>query len=388
MTLPHLTHDLPGIGGKIRQVPEDFIVKEELPYAATGTGEHVLARIQKRDCTTPYLCQRLATALGVAVRDLGYAGMKDRRAVTEQWVSLPPPITPEQVLALELPDIVVLEAVRHPHKLRTGHVRANHFELTIREVGADAAQRALAVLTALAAAPGAPNWYGEQRFGRDQDNADKGLALVRKTRRFERDGRKNRLYLSALQSELFNRYLRRRIEGGSYRRVLPGDLLRKLGGGVFASTEPEVDEPRLLAGELVVTGPMFGVEMRAPAAGTAAEALEREVLAEAGITLTELGAVRKLAPGARRDASIAVLEASVEPAGPTAIRVKFTLPGGAYATAVLRELQKLADDLADGRDSPESRPEDPSADRTTEEHSGDDAALATTDPAGAEAPAP
>lgn len=378
MTLPYLTHDLPGIGGKIRQVPEDFIVREELPYAATGAGDHVLARIRKRDCTTPYLCQQLATALGVAVRDLGYAGMKDRRAVTEQWVSLPPPVTPEQVLALELPEITILEALRHPHKLRTGHVRANHFELTVREVGADAAQRASAVLAALTAAPGAPNWYGEQRFGRDRDNAEQGLALVRRTRRFERDGRKNRLLLSALQSQLFNRYLQRRVESQRYRRVLEGDLLRKVGGGVFASTEPAVDEPRLLAGEVVVTGPMFGVEMRAPAPGSAAEALEREVLAEAGLTLAELGTVRKLAPGARRDASIAVLGASVEPAGPAAIRVRFTLPGGAYATAVLRELQKPAEDA----------PGTQSDDRTTDDSAGDDAALDAPDPADAQAPAP
>lgn len=382
MTLPYLTQDLPGIGGKIRQVPEDFIVKEELPYAATGTGDHVFARIQKRDSTTPYLCQRLAAALGVAARDLGYAGMKDRRAVTEQWISLPPPITPEQVLALELPDVTILEAVRHPHKLRTGHVRANHFELVVREVAEDAVERASAALAALAAAPGAPNWYGEQRFGRDRDNAAQGLALVRKTRRFERDGRKNRLLLSALQSELFNRYLQRRIEGQSYRRVLEGDLLRKLGGGVFACTEPSVDGPRLLAGEVVVTGPMFGVEMRAPAAGTEAEELERQVLEEAGLTLAELGPVRKLAPGARRDASITVAGTSVEPAGPGAIRVRFTLPAGAYATAVLRELQKLPEELAS------SRPDDPSDDRTNDERSGDEAALDAPDPADAQAPAP
>lgn len=382
MPLPYLTQDLPGIGGKIRQVPEDFIVTEELPYAATGAGDHVFARIRKRDSTTPYLCQRLAAALGVAARDLGYAGMKDRRAVTEQWVSLPPPVTPEQVLALELPDVTILEAVRHPHKLRTGHVRANHFELTIREVSEDAVARAAAVLTALAAAPGAPNWYGEQRFGRDRDNAEQGLALVRKTRRFERDGRKNRLLLSALQSELFNRYLQRRVEGQSYRRVLEGDLLRKVGGGMFASVDPAVDGPRLLAGEVVVTGPMFGVEMRAPTAGTEAEALEREVLAEAGLTLAELGTVRKLAPGTRRDASIAVAAPSVESAGPAAIRVRFTLPGGAYATAVLRELQKLADEHA------ELRPDDSSDDRTNDERSGDDAALDAPDPAGAPPPAP
>lgn len=343
MSLPYLTAALAGIGGVLRASPEDFEVTEELPYEPTGHGDHVYAYLEKTDCTTPYAVGLLARALAVAPRDVGVAGMKDRRAVTRQWVSLPPPVSPEMVLALELPGVRVLSAVRHGHKLRTGHVRANHFTLVLRGVGPHAAAAAGEILTALAAAPGAPNWYGEQRFGRDGDNAAAGLALVRRQRRFDRDGRKNRLLLSALQSELFNRWLARRMNDGSYRRVLAGDLLRKIGGGVFASTEPEVDQARLERGEVLITGPMFGVEMRGPTPGSAAHELEAAVLAEAGIAIEELATVKKLAPGARREASVPMTGHQVTELGLDAIRVTFTLPAGAYATAVMREVQKRDD---------------------------------------------
>src|SRR5262245_1334404 len=125
--LPYLTADLPGIGGVLRQRDEDFIVDEVLPYLPSGVGEHVFARIEKRGLPTPHAVAAIARALGVRERDIGTAGMKDRHAVATQWISLPPPVTPEAATAIALPDVRVLEAARHPHKLRTGHVRANRF---------------------------------------------------------------------------------------------------------------------------------------------------------------------------------------------------------------------------------------------------------------------
>ncbi|MEZ4362536.1 MAG: tRNA pseudouridine(13) synthase TruD [Kofleriaceae bacterium] len=348
MTLPYLTAELLGIGGVLRERVEDFDVTELPAYEPSGAGEHVFAWIEKRDLTTPFAIGQLARALGVPARDLGYAGMKDRRAVTRQWISLPPPLAPEQVLAVEIEGLRVLRAARHPHKLRTGHLRGNRFALVLRRCAPGAAATASAALTALAAAPGAPNWYGEQRFGRDGDNAAAGLALVRRQRRFDRDARKNRLLLSALQSHLFNRWLVRRLNDGAYREVLEGDVLRKVGGGVFACTDPGVDQPRLLAGEVVPTGPMFGVEMRGPPPGSVAHRREAEVLAEAELTLEELATVRKLAPGARRDAAVALTDPAVRELAPDVIEVSFALPAGAYATAVLRELQKAPDPLDHG----------------------------------------
>jgi tRNA pseudouridine13 synthase len=337
--LPYLTAALPGIGGVLRASCEDFFVDEEPAYLPAGTGDHVFVRIEKRALTTPQAVERIARALSVNARDIGVAGMKDRHAVTRQWVSLPPPVTPEAAQALALDDVTILEATRHGHKLRTGHVRANRFVLRVREHGDDAEAKARAILDALAAAPGAPNWYGEQRFGRDGDNAERGLALVRGERP-PRDRKLARLLVSALQSKLFNQWLVARMADGLYARVVAGDLLHKKGGGLFVCEDPSVDEPRLRAGELVVTGPMFGHSMRAPT-GEAAER-EQRILAAAGLNVEAFASVRAIAEGTRRDASIEVGAPLVRAVEPGVIEISFSLPGGAYATAVMREVMKTS----------------------------------------------
>jgi len=342
--LPFLTAGLAGIGGVLRATDDDFIVDEEPAYAPSGEGDHVMARIEKRGLTTPQAVALVARALGVAERDVGVAGMKDRRAVTTQWISLPPPTTPEAVLAVAVEGVRVLAAARHPHKLRTGHVRGNRFRLVVRDVAPGAAERAQAILDALAQLPGAPNWYGEQRFGRDGDNAAKGRALLLgenappPDRR--RDRRHDRLMVSALQSELFNAWLTARIADGHYREALAGDILKKRGGGLFACDDPTTDTARLAAGELVPTGPMFGARMRAPPEGTPAAARELAILAGAGLALDAFASVRTLAEGTRRDAAIAVTEIAVLQRAET-VELQFALPGGAYATAIMREVMKV-----------------------------------------------
>src|SRR5512140_1856751 len=338
--LPYLTTSLAGTGGMLRTSDDDFVVDEELPYAPSGAGDHIFARIEKRGMTSPAAAQALARALGVRERDIGIAGMKDRRAVTRQWMSLPPPVTPEQVLAVALPDLRVLEAHRHPHKLRTGHVRANRFVLRVRGVDAGAAERARAVLDALAQAPGAPNWYGEQRFGRDGDNAARGKALVTGERALGRDRRMDRLMVSALQSQLFNDWLVARLADGLYRTVIAGDVLHKRGGGMFDCDDPATDTTRLLAGELVVTGPMFGDRMRAPGEGSPAAAREAAILLGEGLDRAAFATVRAIAEGTRRDATIEVRDVAVVTVDGSTIEVAFTLPGGAYATTVMREIMK------------------------------------------------
>jgi tRNA pseudouridine13 synthase len=337
VNLPFLTADLPGIGGVMRATDDDFIVDEEPAYPASGAGDHVFARIEKRGKNTAQAVQAIARALGVNERDVGVAGMKDRHAVTRQWISLPPPTTPEAVLALALDDIRVLEATRHNHKLRTGHVRANRFMLRIREHAPDAEPRARAIFDRLAQPPGAPNWYGEQRFGKYGDNAERGRALLRGESRSDR--RMDRFFVSALQSELFNAWLVARMTDGLYDRVLDGDVLHKLGGGMFTCEDAATDEPRLRAGELVVTGPMFGTKMRAAMAGAA----EREdaILAAAGLARDDFAKVARIAEGTRRDASIAVREIAIRPLPEDgSLELQFALPAGAYATAVMREVMK------------------------------------------------
>lgn len=334
-----MTAHLPGTGGVLRASPEDFVVDEQPAYLPAGSGEHVFVRIEKRGLTTHQAVERIAKALGVSPRDVGVAGLKDRHAVTRQWLSLPPPVTPEAVTALALPDITILEHGRHPHKLRTGHVRANRFVLRVREVGPDAEERARAILDALATPPGAPNWYGEQRFGREGDNAERGLAIVRGERP-PRDRKLARLLVSALQSKLFNDWLVARLADGLYARVLHGDILHKKGGGQFVCEDPKIDEPRLLAGEVALTGPMFGDRMRRPPDGSPAAEREQAILAAAGLDASAFSTVRAIAEGTRRDATIEVETPRVRTVEPGVIEVSFSLPGGAYATAVMREVMK------------------------------------------------
>jgi tRNA pseudouridine13 synthase len=334
--LPYLTAELPGTGGQLRTEPEDFVVDEVPAYAPSGAGDHVFARIEKRGLTTAQAVQRIASALGVRERDVGVAGMKDRHAVTRQWISLPPPVTPEHTLALAVADVRVLEAARHNHKLRTGHVRANRFVLRVRGVATGRQERARAILDVLAQPPGAPNFFGEQRFGRDGDNAARGRDMLAGGTP-PRDKKLARLFVSALQSELFNAWLVARMRDGLYARVVAGDVLHKLGGGMFTCADATTDEARLRAGELVVTGPMFGDSMRA-AAGDAG-VREDAILAAAGLARDSFHAVRAIAEGTRRDATIQVGEPSVTADGET-LEVAFTLPGGAYATTVMREVMK------------------------------------------------
>src|SRR5688572_28139314 len=205
----YLTQDLPGIGGTLKSSPEDFVVIELPAYEPTGEGEHVFVDIEKRGVSTPDAIRRLAKALGVRESDVGAAGMKDRHAVTRQRLSFPKPVTPEAALKVEVEGVKVVAAARHPHKLKTGHLSGNRFVLTIRGVEAGAEARARAILDRLAKPPGAPAFYGEQRFGARGDNASRGRALVRGEKPMPppRDGRERRLLVSAFQSELFNRWL-------------------------------------------------------------------------------------------------------------------------------------------------------------------------------------
>lgn len=349
--LPYITADLPGVGGVLRHTEDDFRVDEALPYEPSGDGDHLFVRIEKRGLTTPQAAQAIARALDINARDIGWAGMKDKRAVTRQTLSLPPPCTPEAVSALQLPDMAILSVTRHRHKLRTGHVRENRFVLRLRQLDVDedtAAARATAIMSVLTRPPGSPNWFGAQRFGATGDNADIGRALVtgtplprgmRKPR-----GRKLRFYISALQSQLFNEYLQQRMTAGAYRTVLAGDILQKReSGGSFVSEQLDVDQARLHAGEVVPTGPMFGHKVMLPPPDSDAGVRERAVLASHELSKDTFARVGKLGTGTRRPLAISLGETAVTTCGERAIELVFSLPAGAYATAVVREVVKGAD---------------------------------------------
>ena len=343
--LPLQTADLPGTGGRLRATADDFEVEEVPAYAPTGEGDHVWVWIEKRGVTTPAAAAIVARAARAPVRDVGWAGMKDRHAVTRQWLSLPPPTRPEEVEGLDADGVRVLAVTRHRNKLRTGHLSGNRFALVLRDVdgGADVAlPRAQAVLAALTTPAGAFNWYGEQRFGRDGDNAAAGLEVIRRGGRGGGPPRARRFLVSALQSYLFNRWLTARVTDGLVTTALVGDVLQKrASGGQFVCEDAEADGARLATGELTVTGPMFGAQMRSPPDGSPAHAREATLLAELALDAASFRAVAALAPGTRRAATIVVGDPVASIVDATSIRVTFTLPSGAYATAIARELMKL-----------------------------------------------
>jgi tRNA pseudouridine13 synthase len=341
----YLTADLPGTGGVLRASPEDFRVEEIPAYLPAGKGDHVYVLIEKRDLGTPEAIRRIAQALGIRDGDIGSAGLKDRNAVTRQQLSLPPPVTPEQAMALALPNLAVLSAARHGNKLKTGHLRGNRFVLTIRGLrcpAPEAADRARAIMDRLASPPGSPNWYGEQRFGARGDNAARGRALVKgeKISPPPRDGREKRFLVSAYQSELFNSYLEQRMKDGVYARVITGDILKKIAtGGVFPTTDVATDQARLDAGELAPTGPMFGSEMRAPEDGTDAAAREAAILAAEGVGPEDFARFSRIAEGTRRPLAIPVTGVDVRAVDDT-LTLSFELPAGAYATVIAGEVIK------------------------------------------------
>jgi len=320
--------------------PDTFLVEELPAYLPSGTGEHTFLWIEKRGLTTWDAIGLLARRLRVDQRDIGCAGMKDKHATTRQWLSVPR-VPPE--LALEAGDdfLRVLRAVPHGNKLKTGHLHGNRFEVVVDGLGPDAARTLTERLVALGR-EGLPNRYGEQRFGRDRDNAARGLALLRGQAR-ERDARKRRLLLSAVQSAVFNDVLRARLTDGTARRVLTGDILQKVPtGGVFTTEDPAVDQARVDAGEIVITGPLPGSWAREPPPDSAARAIEDQALGALEAKREEFAALGKDLPGTRRPLLVPVVlgDPATAPVAdnPRALRLAFQLPAGTYATVLVQEL--------------------------------------------------
>jgi tRNA pseudouridine13 synthase len=328
--------DLPGTGGMYKLTPEDFEVEEIPAYLPSGAGEHTFLWIEKRGLTTPQAVARLCEALGAPRHEAGTAGLKDQQALTRQWVSLPR-VDPARACGLALSGVRVLAADRHGNKLRTGHSRGNRFTVAITGAGAGATERASAVVTRLRES-GMPNLYGDQRFGRASDNAGRGVAVLRRQIHV-RDPRERRLLVSAAQSALFNRVVKKRLAAGLLTSALLGDVLCRLpSGAAFVCADAAADQPRVTAGEVAVTGPMFGPKMLTPAPGSAAAQMEATVLAEAELAEDEFARGGRLCEGARRPLVVRPGELRVEPEREGRLVLRFTLPAGSYATVLLSEV--------------------------------------------------
>lgn len=394
---PFLTPDIPGTGGTIKDTPEDFRVEEIPAYLPGGAGEHLYLTFEKRGLTTLEAIRRIAGALRVSERDIGYAGMKDAIGVTAQTISLPK-VRPDAAMSLRLEGILPLSAAYHTNKLKPGHLKGNRFRITVRGVAADAAATVAVVMERLSAR-GVPNYFGPQRYGAQGNSHLIGAAMLRgewhdavdcligvpdavrdgewrtaieaywqgdlagagrlmprhcRTERevlqrlVSRPGewenafgavqpRLRKLYLSALQSFLFDRVVAARLDGID--RVMAGDLAWKhANGACFLVEDADVEQPRAAAFEISPSGPMFGLRMTR-SAGVPLD-IELAVLAAEGMSCEEFdtGGGRSLS-GERRPLRVPLSDPLFKVEGDSLL-LEFCLPKGSYATSVVREITK------------------------------------------------
>lgn len=330
---------MPGIGGHFRSEPEDFRVDERPLYLPCGEGEHLYIRVTKRLLSTPDLVRRVSSTVGVKVQGIGTAGLKDARAVTTQLLSLHG-VPEERVSRLKLDEqILAVEVLgRHRNRLRPGHHAGNRFQLVIRGVEAGAAEAVPAILQELSRR-GIPNYFGPQRQGKSGDNYQIGLALLRDRSQRENMSRAKRMwYLNTFQSHLFNQILARRID--RIDRVCVGDWAMKMDNGAcFLVEHVAQEQPRADRFDISPTGILFGSRV-SWATGEPGE-IERAVVAEQDWTPEGLIEAAKACGfrGERRSLRVPVvdLEWTLER---SILTLAFSLPPGAYATSLLRELMK------------------------------------------------
>jgi len=395
----YLTQNIPGTGGTLKSRYEDFVVEEVPLYEPSGEGEHVYFQIEKRGIPTFEALRRVARVLHVRPRDIGYAGLKDARAVTRQVLSVAG-VSEAQVQSLCVPALDITWVSRHRNKLKLGHLKGNRFTIRVGDVdepAVDAARQVMAVLERR----GAPNYFGKQRFGSKGDTHVPGRCMIKGdwegavravlggptpsetdqtrqartlfeegqlqqaldafprmfrtechllrvlldsdcdwTRAFRAIPRElKRLFLSAYQSHLFNPIVEERLD--HLDELWPGDLAYKhVNGACFTVTDPAAEAERLQAIEVSPSGPLYGRKLKF-AEGRQGD-LERQRLEQEGLTLDDFASPQaRSIRGARRPLRFPVRDVDV--GFDEGLLLSFFLPKGCYATTVLAEVMKAGD---------------------------------------------
>lgn len=395
MNLPYLTQNRPGVGGKIKVNPEDFIVEEIPLYLPSGQGQHVYVNIEKRGLSTYAAVKQIARALNVPAKDIGYAGLKDAQAITRQTISING-VTLNAVEALNLSGIKILSVNRHRNKLKTGHLIGNRFIIRVRDVPKDAIPTAEAILATLTE-QGVPNFFGEQRFGA-RGNTDKlGESLIRgdtaefvaeflgrpqlhesppiqAARQLADEGRWEEsaarwprnfsdeqraalaiskaggqpkvafkalnkklkgLFVSAFQAKLFNQLLIKRMD--QLGQLENGDVAYIHGkGAAFLVTDASIEQPRADRFEISPAGPLFGPKTL-KAAGNPGQQ-EQLILADYNLLPEDFRVPGLKIQGTRRPYRFQLKEARLW--WDDGLMLSFELQAGAYATTVLAEVMK------------------------------------------------
>jgi len=322
-------HGEPLCGGRIRASQSDFRVEEVLSFEPDGEGDHCFLYVEKRGANTPWVAGQLARMAGVGKGDVGYAGLKDRHAVTRQWFSVP--AGADDPLAWQLEDARVLKVVRHRKKLKTGSLSGNHFSLVVR--GIDVEDDVLDGRLAAVASLGVPNYFGAQRFGREGDNVCR-LLKGKLPRRNPLRG----ILLSAGRSWLFNAILAERVQAESWCRPMAGDLMILDGSRSHFPADPQDAQlpDRCRRGDVHPSGALWG-QGESPAEGAVAE-LENTVASRWPAVVAKLETARMRQD--RRPLRLPVRHLNWTRAGDS-LRLSFFLPAGGFATTVLREIFEI-----------------------------------------------
>ena len=308
----------------------DFIVKEELGYDMSGDGEFVAVRVRKIDNNTIFVGEKLAAFCGVSARNMSYAGLKDRKAITEQWfcIQMPGKPTPD-FSQFQMDGVEILDVTRHNRKIRTGSLDGNHFDILLRNATeSDELKVRLEIVKHL----GFPNYFTEQRFGRDGHNLTEAMRWAAGEIKVK-DRKKRSFYLSAARSEVFNLVVSERVKLRLATQILPNDILQLKGTHSWFKADQNEDlnalQVRLENRDILLTAPLIGE------AEQNSNDIENQIVAHHQ-ALRDLMKQERLKP-ARRPLLMQAENFSwqFEPAG---LRLKFYLPAGSYATALVREL--------------------------------------------------
>lgn len=326
----------PKSAGQLRSEYADFKVFELLPFAPSGEGEHLFIHVRKTGTNTVYVARQLAKYFGVKDALVGYAGLKDRFAVTEQWFGVHVPgKTVYDLSDCNIDGVEILSYKRHNKKLKTGALLGNRFELVLRNVTDvdDIKTRWDNV-----AQGGVPNYFGEQRFGFEGGNIERAKSLFSGTK--VKDKKKRSIYLSAARSLLFNDIVNRRVENGCFNVIQSGDVCM-LAGTQSVFVVDQVDDTltkRHKEKDIDLTAPMWGAgELMTQGEVQDIEFGLKEEYPDLCAGLAKFGLKQE-----RRRMRLSIEQSNLEVV-PEGIKISFVLPAGAYATTVLREILNYKD---------------------------------------------
>ncbi|HEI6752822.1 TPA: tRNA pseudouridine(13) synthase TruD [Legionella pneumophila] len=323
----------PNSTATFKSLPEDFQVNELFEGQFSGEGEHIVLKIEKRGLTTEEVVKSLARLINKPVKLISHAGLKDKQALTTQWLSVHAPgEIIDGIETLEAPGWRILECTRHNKKLKPGFLSGNHFIITLRNVSdeSDLIHRIEQIKF-----KGVPNYFGEQRFGRDGGNLIKAEEILVQGRKVK-DRFLKGMYFSAARSWLYNLILSRRVKESSWNLPLLGDVIQLVGSNSIFVNDKSMDEQLLQRiGEKDVSpaSPLPG-RSKNLVKGTALQIIN-DVYEEWSAWLDGL---EKNGLEEAWRANILYAEQIEYRINQGTVELSFVLPAGAYATVVLREL--------------------------------------------------